>query len=276
MDSSILVVGLQQHDSGKTTVSMEIIRHLRSQGIDTGYTKPFAAFNAWMDYHVLEESLKHGFPVSGDAVKVKSELSIPEEVQIINPVCTVLSPLDPEKVGWNLLSLESTSSQLAALRVTGRDGKVRVYEVEADWDRFPDFFSEAWNELRKKTKTEQIDYTEFEHRIERSRAHCDFWMKRVARKHEVVVVESSSNISAPSCSSIDADIVVAVTPGRVFVVDGGRYARAIEVAGYISDPWKTTAPAVLELVKPEKSFSMRPGKMNGEFLKTVAEMLKLS
>lgn len=273
MGSAILVVGLLQHDSGKTTMAMKVMEHLKHRGFDVGYAKPLAAFNAWSDYSVLVKSVEYGFPVSGDALKVKSAFTLPEKVEEINPICTVLSPLDPEKVGWNLLSVESISSQLAALRITDRNGKVRVYEIESEWNRFPEFFDEMWDEIRRRTRTKHVEYTEFEQIIEKSRAYCDFWMKRIADRHDVAVIESSSNISAPNCSSLNVDAVIAVTPGKVFIVDGERYSKAIEVAGYLGDPWKITTPAILELVKPEKSFSIHPKKMNDDLLKAVVDVV---
>ncbi|WP_456369631.1 hypothetical protein [Geoglobus sp.] len=273
MGGTILVVGLLQHDSGKTTTTVEVMRHLRDRGFDVGYIKPIAAFNAWNDYTVLTKSVEYGFPVSGDALKVKSTFSLPEGVEEINPICTVMSPLDPEKVGWNILSVESVSSQLAALRITDRDGNVRVYEIEPEWGRFPDFFEEVWSEIRKKAGTEHIEYTEFERIVEKSRTYCDYWMRRIVEWHDAVIIESSSNVSAPSCSSLDVDAVIAVTPGKAFIVDGERYAKAIEVAGYLGDPWKITTPAVLELVKPEKSFSIHPKKMSVDLLNAVENIV---
>lgn len=273
MGSTILVVGLLQHDSGKTTTTVGIMRHLKNRGFDVGYIKPLAAFNAWNDYAVLVKSVEYGFPVSGDALRIKSTFNLPERVEEINPICTVMSPLDPEKVGWNILSVESISSQLAALRITDRDGKVRVYEIESEWKRFPDFFEEMWSEMMKRTETEHLEYPEFERVVENSRTYCDYWMRRIVEGHDVVFVESSSNISAPSCSSLDVDAVIAVTPGKAFIVDGERYAKAVEVTGYLGDPWKITTPTILELVKPEKGFSIHPKKLSNDFLNAVENVV---
>ncbi|AKG91435.1 putative P-loop ATPase/GTPase [Geoglobus ahangari] len=273
MGASVLIVGLQQHDSGKTTFATALLRYLSGEGVDAEYLKPVSAFNVWRDYDALKESVRVGFPVSGDVLKVAESVGISERLEEVNPVCVVMSPVDPEKVGWSGMAMVSLNTQIVAVRVTERSGKIVLYEVERGWNRFPDFLSKEWGDFSGVDEVREVGYEEFEEIMSRARAHCDFWVGRVARRHEVSVVESSSNVSAPSCRSLSVDVVVAVTPGRVFVVDGERYSRAVEVAGYVSDPWKVPALEVLELARPEKSFPTSPGKIGEDALRAVADYL---
>jgi len=261
MRKSLLIVGLLQKDSGKTTISEAVLKYFRDLKIK--YTKPVSSFNAWFNYEILEESLKRGMLISGDVLKLSEFV---EDFERANPICIMMSPVDPEKVEWSSVGYESYYNQISLLRIVDRH-----YLIEGNLKLFPNFVNEKIGEFVRKTDVETISFEEFERILERSRKISDRLLEEIRRKNDLTIIESTSNLVSPNLSALNSDCVVLTSPGRVAVIDGKRYRNVVSLIG--TDPWNLTTESVVEILKPETTFSIEPWRFNDGLFKKISEIL---
>ncbi len=262
---SMLIVGLLQFNSGKTTISKEIAEFFANKNIDIGYVKPISAFNAWYNYDVLERSIEAKKLLSGDVLKMERYVDDPE---LANPICMMLSPIDPKKIEWSWINYESYYNQLAMLRI-----KADHYTIESDRERFPDFVEEKMSEFLSNVRSTDICLEEFERIVDNARKLSDEILRDVRRKKEITIIESTSNLSAPSKDALSSDSVILVCPGRVAIIDSDRYRNAIDILGKLKDPWNLTTESLVELIKPEISFNVTPRGVDKKFFEEISDII---
>ena len=261
MRNSLLIVGLMQKDSGKTTISKAISRFYRD--LKVGYAKPVSSFNAWFNYDIFEVGLNQGMLISGDILKMNEFV---EDIVRSNPICIMMSPVDPKKVEWSSVGYDSYYNQISLLRAIDRH-----YLIESNLKNFPDFVNERIKEFLLKTNVETISLEEFEKIVEKARKISDRFLNETRRKNDLTVIESTSNVASPNWSALHSDCVILVSPGRVAIIDAERYRSAIDLMG--TDPWNLTTESIVELLKPEMTFPTEPKKFNDEIFKKISEIL---
>ncbi len=263
MRKSLLIVGLMQKDSGKTTISKAISRHYGDMKI--GYTKPVSSFNAWFNYDIFEESLNRGMLISGDILKLNEFV---KDTERSNPICIMMSPVDPEKVEWSSVGYESYYNQISLFRIVNRH-----YLIESNLKNFPDFVNKKIKEFLLKTSVETVSFEEFERIMEKARKISDRLLDDIRRKNDLTIIESTSNVASPNWSALYSDCVILVSPGKIAIIDAERYRNVINLMG--TDPWNLTTESVIELLKPEITFPTEPKKFDYEFFKKISEILKV-
>ncbi|RLE70333.1 MAG: ATPase, partial [Thermoprotei archaeon] len=93
----LLVVGYAEYDSGKTSLTLQLIRKLRAGGRRVIAAKPVAGHSAWYQYETVVHSAELGLLVGEDAYRIAVELGMLSRVAVLNPVDLLISPLDPFK-----------------------------------------------------------------------------------------------------------------------------------------------------------------------------------
>jgi predicted P-loop ATPase/GTPase len=96
---------------------------------------------------------------------------------------------------------------------------------------------------------------------------------------EVVVIESNADIAAPTYKSLESSLVVVVAPSVAAIVDGGRYAKAVNPKAIAGKPWSVRVREVVQLTRARTLVELTPKNepMEGytvEELKTVIEEVK--
>ncbi|MET1124217.1 MAG: ATPase [Archaeoglobaceae archaeon] len=266
----LLVVGLLPFDSGKTTVAKRMVEEMREAGIDVGVAKPVSSFNGWYHYEYLLKSIDMKLLVGRDALELHEAAGSTDPIEIESPVTTLLIPPDPEKVGWArwLYTNLGAFRQAAMLRITCSE-RTEHYLIPENVEVGIESLREEVEELARLTEAKAVEASEIESLLISARRAADECLRLL--NHEILVVESFSNVAAPTEASLNADLVLLVAPGKIAVYDGDRYRRAVEIE--LKDPWLVVTEEVAQLLKPEATVSMRPGKM--EVLKTLKKFLSI-
>ncbi len=240
----ILVVGVGQH-VGKTKVAEEIVKAFKEEGFAVTFSKPLSTLNAFYHAKAFERILEVGEFVSHDVLRVNELVKSEEGFEVLNPVFSLLLPIDLESVDWNTASLDSPIFQTAIIRV-----EKSTYVVEPV-SRFVKSFFERIEGILRKREFSRVEIDEVDDLLLSGRELSNDILRKLKRKSEVLVVESSGNLAYPNEESLEADRVVIVTPGKYFVCDGERYRRAAEIAGRLM---YLRCEDVVEILKPKRGY----------------------
>lgn len=264
----VLVVGFDVVDSGKTTLAASLARALASSGFDVGVSKPVGGVDLWHSPWVLGETERLGLVVSGDALSLARMSEVRDALEEVNPLAFYLAPLDPSRHSWRRASLDAVAGDPARrtvyARVTACRGGSRetahAVNLEA-LERLPGAWAERLEGLAGRLRPPLMrggDELMTSLMGTSSLAAADSCLSTVLERHEVVVVESQSDAAAPTPLSAAADLVVAVAPGKAALVDGDRYAKALNVAGAMGAPHLYRAPEAVHLARPSLSLDLPP------------------
>lgn len=93
MSKRILVVGLQSHDAGKTTLCKALIHGFKETGVTLVPFKPHSGIGYWSQFDVFQRNLVNGRLLSSDIMdlEVAAQSQIPLEV--LNPVNRLSCPV---------------------------------------------------------------------------------------------------------------------------------------------------------------------------------------
>ena len=265
---TVLVVGFEAVDSGKTTLAASLARALAAEGFDVGVAKPVGGVDLWHSPWVLGEAERLGLVVSGDALSLVRMSEAGDPLEEVNPLAFYLAPLDPSRHEWRRASLEALAGEPARrtvyARVTACRGGSRetahAVNLEA-LERLPGAWASRLEGLAGKLRPPLMrggDELMASLMGAGSLAAADSCLARILERHEVVVVESQSDVAAPTPLSAAADLVVAVAPGKAAIVDGDRYAKALNVAGAMGAPHLYRAPEAVHLARPTASIDLPP------------------
>lgn len=230
--ASILVVGYNEFGAGKTTFTASLVGLLRKRGYDAVAVKPVAGINIWESPWILDEIKRRRLVVSGDAIKLASSSGDSIAPEILNPLTVVYAPVDPSLKDWRLVSGREDEIVLGRISRCGeRVDTLHFVNVEAI-NVVPAGITASLVEAAGRLMpyplrvdsgfVDRVIGYEFIGEVET----C---MSKILAGHELVVFESNSDIAAPSPSSLGSDIVLVVGRGVVGVVDGERWAKAVEV-----------------------------------------------
>ncbi len=243
----VLVNGLIPHDSGKTTMAISLIKALKEMGFDVGFSKPISGINGWYQYHCIEESIKLGFLVGEDLLKLHEACQSDNSLIIEGAVVSVVFPPDPERIGWR--------TDIYSFHVPTMMRIVEKHYIFMDQlSILPSTLKTVIDKLIKILKPKKA--YNFEKLFEMSVYLADNCLKMI--DHDFIVIESYSNVSSPTLESMNVDYVLSVAPGKVALVNGNDFRRALEVIP--SQPWNVTTESVLEILKPMKTFEIPPKK----------------
>ncbi len=233
----VLVVGLQPLDSGKTRLARGIIKALKSEGYEAAGFKPVAATDIWLNPAALHETRHRRVVVTGDGLSL-SEASGGVSPEALNPLAVLLAPYDPSQAGWRITDPwppGGPEARSVLLRLTAcQDSRahtvhaINMQAVHRVPERVQALVLEAAGHLVPPPR--RVDRRTLEDVYRGAYSDwADSCLWHLRERFEALVVESNSDVAAPTPGSIQADLVVAVYPGVAALVDGDRYKRAVEV-----------------------------------------------
>ncbi len=233
----ILVVGFQPLDSGKTRLARGIIKALKSEGYDTTGFKPVAATDIWLNPAALHETKQRRVLVTGDGMSL-AEATGDVSPEAVNPLAVLLAPYDPSQTGWRITDPwppGGPEARSVLLRLTAcRDGRahtvhaVNMQAVHRAPERVQAEILDAASQLVPPPR--RVDRRTLEGVYRGAYSDwADSCLWHMRERFDAVVVESNSDVAAPTPGSMQADLVVAVYPGVAAIVDGDRYRKAVEV-----------------------------------------------
>ncbi len=253
----VLIVGLLQFDSGKTSVAVSLVGEAVQRGVDVGVLKPVTAFSGWYHYPSLERSRRFGKLIGEDVYKLHRVARSSDPIEFESPVVLMHMPPDPERVEWqsSYFTALNMGEQVVALRITKPDCTKHLY-VPSNVERLTEIMRrEAMSliESLNPRPEESEDVEEFILNVGRFADEC---VEYICSRHELTVIESFNNASAPSEKSKDVDVVLLTAPTKVAIYEGKRYCKAVDLL--LKPPWLITSEEVVSLLKPVKTIEIPP------------------
>jgi predicted P-loop ATPase/GTPase len=283
----ILVVGYLEVDSGKTTLAASLITALRREGFDSVGFKPIGATELWFKPWVLEESRRRRLLVTHDGLILeRASRSLP--AHLVNPIGGILAPVDPSRLDWREgfvdVLLAQPHRRLAILRVTScTQAGVANFHVlnQSILSRVTQGVGEAIRDLAVTLNPPPTPTSlgELEAFMDNDAAIIADTCLDKLEDREVVVIESNADIAAPTYKSLESNLVVVVAPSVAAIIDGGRYAKAVNLKAIAGKPWSVRVREVVQLTRARTLIELTPKNepMEGytvDELKTVIEEVK--
>ncbi len=265
----VTIIGLLPFDSGKTRLTVRLLRYLREAGVNIYASKPIGSHNIWGQEFSLRYSIENGVLVGGDAIRIAEALNEakPEALQFMD---TLLVPRDSAKYTSRIREFvtrhESLLNQAVALRYTkclenGSMTYVHVFSLEKLYDTPPTLarvVRELYNSIKSKgNKVVDVESKVFDEVLTSPQlvSEADYCARIMAKKMELFVIESFNDAVIPIPLALRSRLFLAVSPGRVIVYDSSDVAKAVEVVSSLR-PTSARSGEVLSLVKPLKIFEL--------------------
>lgn len=250
----ILVAGVREVDSGKTTTAKAILEILCERGERPCGFKPRAGNTLWYDYDIVHEALSQGRLYGKDSriLREASATDLPEEA--LSPVHRLHGmPLEP-----------------GPLDITGRNGF--VMDRASLWDKDPEQIvvlnenhpldgeagSLADRIVSMSDKVIRVGtVNELNSAISRYYSRAVRTAHNTVRgQHDTIVYESYADVALPWKGIRDLDGVFLVGPGRIDLHDPDRYLTAVRMRGGLLKEGSTRG--LRDLLDPVETLRLPP------------------
>lgn len=263
----ILIVGYLESDSGKTVLASSLISALRRAGFNSVGFKPIGATDLWFKPWIVEESKKRRILVTYDSIILERASQSSLEAYIINPIGGLLASIDPSRLEWRDsivdLHMVNPTRRLALLRVTScTETRANIAHIinTSIRGKITGYLSQLILDLILYLKPQPVQATirEIEAFMENEAAQIADTCMGLLEDREIIVIESNSDIAAPTYKSLDSSIVIAVAPTIAAVIDGDRYSKAVKLRSISGKPWSVRVKEVLALTKTKYTIELQP------------------
>jgi len=253
----VLIVGLLPFDSGKTSVALSLIGEAIQRGFDVGVVKPVTAFSGWYHYQSVRRSMEFGKLIGEDVYKLHNRAKNGDPIEIKSPVVLMHMPPDPERVDWQsyFFTALNLSEQIVALRLT-TPNETRHYYAPANLERLTRVLRDVAIELICSLNPKPMEIENFDRILLKVGKFADECVRYISSEHELTIIESFNNASAPTESSADSDVVLLVAPSKVAIYSGERYKKAVDVL--LKPPWLISSEEIASLLRPIKTVETKP------------------
>ncbi|WP_292320801.1 hypothetical protein [Caldisphaera sp.] len=251
----ILVSGLLEENSGKTVLASSLINSLTNQGYDAIGFKPLGATELWQHPEALSESKKYKMVVTNDSLILHKFSREKEPISIINPFGGLLVPILPEKLRKlssfnNALYMPNMRLAISRLTICPISSVHNLHLINMN----------AMDRISKSMEYELLDLISVLGNIAKvdddyilniisggASGEIDKCLSYLEGRHEIVVIESNSNVASPTSLSSIVDLAIVVTPGEAMIIDGNRYRKAIELLTSNGKPWMIKTQEIIQL-----------------------------
>jgi len=264
----IFVAGLLEYDSGKTTISKEIIRQLKEQGIKVQPFKPLSGNNIYYNYEKIKKIFEEYKEIlSLDIMEMLKETGEEiKEPQINNPVHKLNTPAIPYefiKEGVTQTYYNRFTESVALIQrftIIEEENKSKNYYIINNQSyKNTKFFNEEEiiEELRK--KAEKINtYSNEEEYIA---LNMDYYAKAtestfnyLEKKEKIIIIEGFNNSAHPAWCVRKANIVILVGPGTIITYEPEKYFTAIDNYRMMNREKLTITSDIVKIQKPDAMF----------------------
>ncbi len=253
----VLIVGLLPFDSGKTSVALSLIGEAIQRGFDVGVVKPVTAFSGWYHYQSVRRSMEFGKLIGEDVYKLHNRAKNRDPIELESPVVLMHMPPDPERVDWqsSFFTALNLSEQIVALRLT-TPNETRHYYAPANLERLTRVLRDVAIELICSLNPKPMEIENLNKILLNVGKFADECVRYISSEHELTIIESFNNASAPTESSADSDVVLLVAPSKVAIYSGERYKKAVDVL--LKPPWLISSEEITSLLRPIKTVETKP------------------
>ncbi len=243
MRSRWCVCGLLVHDSGKTWLTISLVKALRDRGIASKPLKPVAGHSAWIQRKTLDYSARLGILVGEDVYQYYTMLNLnKDELPLVNPVDLLLAPPNPTsyirdgRLRLYASLLESSLGQIALARLPGSSLEPQHYLISDVVEMLTRSVKERILDLARELNAESIELNELV-RLLKSKSIEDKVLEcidRVSKDVDVAVIESFNDAVVPLLKLLNRiDLLLLVAPSIVAVyrdIDSVKRSIEIEIA----------------------------------------------
>lgn len=231
MSKRILVVGLQPHDAGKTTLCKALIHGFKEAGVTLTPFKPHSGIGYWSQFDVFQRNLANGTLLSSDIMILEAAAQTRIPLEVLNPVNRLSWPVPNTGMAEEKLAFQ----EFMAERFTHHDGLAHknVYYLNGtlNLSRLRDMQTFY---LRIKKDAQRTHFTrKFEDLVEAySRNFDKATSSCYARLGNLpLIVESFNDAAYPFNHAEDCDTVLCVASNTILLLEQRRYFEAIESHG---------------------------------------------
>ena len=231
MSKRILVVGLQPHDAGKTTLCKALIHGFKETGVTLVPFKPHSGIGYWSQFDVFQRNLANGSLLSSDIMELEGAAQSRIPLEVLNPVNRLSHPV-PDT---GMLEEKLAFQEFIAERFTHHDGlthkNIYYFNGALNLGRLRDMQTFY---LKIKRNAQKIHFIrKFEELVE---AYSTNFEKATsscyARLQNVpLIVESFNDAAYPFNHAEDCDTVLCVASNTILLLEERRYFEAIESHG---------------------------------------------
>jgi len=261
---SIFVFGLFEDSPGKTTFSCSLLHKLKNLGIDSVPLKARAGHNYWYQYDMIRPCLKDGRLYCSDIIKLKKASGCKEKYEILNPIDTLITPLDTcyyleNETSRNLyLAHKDLYNHLVMERYTilknGRTENTILLRESPTHLISTEIIEKLTSKADQILKIDHLEsWTSFyDQNASNAITTCTEYLK----KHDIMVSEGFCDIIYPA-PIVKHEVVVGVSPGTVVIYDSERFCKAVK---YYTRERKTQfkASEIIPYLKPKGIYKIPP------------------
>lgn len=266
----LLICGLLENDSGKTTLGIGITRNLIEIGYEIGVFKPLSFHNWYYQYDASLENYKRGLLFSEDILKLMKAAKLDLPPELLNPVDGITFPPIPSffierRILARYYSIfENTLSMTGLIRFSIRGtAHLNIYALnESLIDK--DYFLYDKNFIKRLlgnahvclrlNGVEQL-YNVLRYYAPIAIKSCYQYLKRLFRN---IIIESLNDAATPSSDTLDVDLVLITAPGAVIAYDGNKYRKAIYLYASFHKTLEIRTSDIITLLTPIKVFKIKP------------------
>ena len=251
----VLVSGLLHVGSGKTVLAASLVRALVREGFVAAASKPLGATDLMCHPDVIGKTREARVLLTWDGYVLHRASGERLPVEVVNPVGALLAPvLLSRHGGWS--SYEATLSEpfrrAVLVRATACVGESRsVHFINSDaLLRTNRYVGEAVEELALYLNPPPVkagDEAVSGLFSGGGAATADTCLALAESSSDVLIVESNSNVAAPTLRSAYPDIAIVVGYGEAYLIEGERFSRALEALALSGRPWVASSSEVLQL-----------------------------
>jgi predicted P-loop ATPase/GTPase len=253
---NILCSGLNELNSGKTTLTVALIRYFKELNKNVCGFKPRSGNNVWRHWPLVSQILEKGKLYGKDGKILFEESQQDLDIYALNPVHRLWGPRSSE-ISWGALP-----NFLLDRISTGENNYIAINK-KIDFPVHVSYFEK----LLDNSEIIPITTTKDLNELNELYMKADHWgYAKIREKCDTIIYESYSDIGLPSAGINELDYAFVIEPFTILIYQGDRYLKALEYASTISYEIKTIR--IIELLKPIKKLSIPP------FAKHIEENLK--
>ena len=251
----MLVAGLIPIGAGKTTLAASLASAMIREGFSVSTSKPVGATDLWGAAEVLSASKQRRLVVTRDGLALLRAIGERLPPEVVNPVGILLAPLPPSRFPSRSAFESSTFNpymRAAVARVTACYGRAEsVHLVDRDLvSKLPRPVEQEIEDMVAVLSPPPVPASRevFEGLfMGAAGSAADSCISLEEKSSDVVVIESNSDVAAPTPLSAAPDVAVVVSPGEAYVIEGSRYSAAISALALAGKPWAASVREVFEL-----------------------------
>jgi len=244
MSRKILVVGLQVHDAGKTTLCKALIHSFEKVGRKLVPFTPHSGISYWTQFDTFQQSQAKGSLLSNDIIELGAAASSQVPLEVLNPVNRLSGPSLERQIPEEKLVFQ----EFMAERFTVHDGvsHKNVYYLNGTINLPSLRNMEAFYLMTRRNAEKTYFARKFKDLEE---AYSKYFEKATITCYEQIqqedlIVESFNDAAYPFSRAEDCDTVLCASSNMILRLDAAKYFEAIQIKGKETPTLQLTVPQV--------------------------------